>query len=949
MHRTCITLRKRFYKIISLIYVCAPKPQIFMATTMPHRPNADLLEANYARWKQDPASVDSVWAAFFEGFELGNAATKNGTGHSSAASRSAASGTGVSGLSQTTVDNLVRSYRNMGHLKAHTNPLSKTPPDAPLLSLESLGFAEADLDATVSSPLFRGGEALSLRALIAALESIYCRHIGAEFSHIESPKVREWLREKFETAGSSLPIDADAQRRMLRQILSVESFEKFLHTRFVGQKRFSIEGGESLMVALYGVLENCPKHHVEEIVMGMAHRGRLSVINDFLQKPVSVMFAQFSENYMPDTVAGDGDVKYHLGYKTKRELEGGHQVSVRLASNPSHLEAVNPVVQGMARARQNVRGDSTERSKVIAIAIHGDAAFAGQGVVTETLNMSQLEGYRTGGTIHIIVNNQIGFTTSPKDARSSRYCTDVAKMIDAPVFHVNGDDPVAVRFCAEIALEYRQKFKGDVVLDIVCYRRHGHNEGDEPLFTQPVMYREISAHATLGTLYRQDLLERGLLSSEQAAALDHEFEARYEAAFAEVKEAEQNKALNKYSHSNVVFQPPFSHAPVETAISKAVLDQVCKALTSLPEGFRMLPRLKKVVLEKREQAWKDAKGYDWAFGEALAFGSLLAEGNSVRLSGQDCRRGTFSHRHAVLYDETNRARYTPLQHVAETQGRFNVYNSLLSEAAVLGFDYGYTLHYPELLCLWEAQFGDFSNGAQIIIDQFLSAGESKWQRPSGIVLLLPHGYEGQGPEHSSGRLERFLQLAAEDNIQVCNFTTPAQYFHALRRQMKREFRKPLVVMTPKSLLRAPECVSAEADFTTGHFQEILPGPLVGTASKVSRVIFCSGKIYYDLLKHQTAHKVADTVLVRIEQLYPLHTSKIQEVLKSFSKAKAFTWCQEEPENMGAWSFIRNQLSELLGKPLRYAGREAAASPAVGALALHKIEQQALIEAAFATA
>ncbi len=916
-----------------------------MATTLPHRPNADLLESNYERWRQDPASVDTVWSAFFEGFELGNASSKNGTGQSTAAPRSGTEPSAVDGLWQTKVDHLVQTYRSLGHLKAHTNPLSANPPEAPLLELSALGFTGADLDRPVSTSLFRNGQTLSLRELIANLESVYCRHIGAEFSHIENPAVREWLREKFE-AVATVAVPAETQRRMIRQILSVESFEKFLHTRFVGQKRFSIEGGESLMVALYGILENCPHHKLEEIVMGMAHRGRLSVINDFLQKPVSVMFAQFSENYMPDTVAGDGDVKYHLGYKTKRQLENGYEVSVRLASNPSHLEAVNPVVQGMARARQHVRGDSSDRSRVVSVLIHGDAAFAGQGVVAETLNMSQLEGYRTGGTVHLVVNNQIGFTTSPADARSSRYCTDVAKMISAPVFHVNGDDPVAVRACAELALDYRQTFKSDVVLDIVCYRRHGHNEGDEPLFTQPVMYREISAHPTLGTLYRQTLLGNGILSSEQAAELDREFEARYESAFAEVKAAEQNKELNKFSHSNSVFQPEFSHQPADTAISKNVLDQVCKALTTLPDGFRMLPRLKKFFLEKRQQVWKDGHGFDWAFGEALAFGSLLAEGTPVRLSGQDCRRGTFSHRHAVLYDETNRERYTPLQHVAENQGRFNVYNSLLSETAVLGFDYGYTLHYPELLCLWEAQFGDFCNGAQIIIDQFLSAGESKWQRPSGIVLLLPHGYEGQGPEHSSGRLERFLQLAAEENIQVCNFTTPAQYFHALRRQMKRNFRKPLIVMTPKSLLRAPECVSTEADFTSGHFQEILPGPLSVAANKVSRVVLCSGKVYYDLLKHRDAHNLADVALVRVEQLYPLHTEKLSEILKSFSKAKTFVWCQEEPENMGAWRYIRNQLSDLLGKPVHYAGREASASPAVGALALHKIEQHALIEAAF---
>ena len=918
----------------------SPNLLIPMATHLPHRSNADLIEAHYELWRKDPACVDPAWSAFFEGFELGSVVQRPVS--------SAPSGGGVDGdgIWQSKVDRLVQSYWALGHTKAHLNPLAPAAPEAPLLTVQALGFDPNDLARPCSTPLFGNGKVQKLKDLIDSLESLYCRRIGVEFSHIQNPKVREWVREKYEQAAADIRPPAETEKRMLRQILSVESFERFLHTRFVGQKRFSIEGGEALIVGLYGVLEKCPNHGVEEIVMGMAHRGRLSVINDFLQKPVSVMFAQFSENYMPDTVAGDGDVKYHLGYRTKRELPGGYQVSVRLASNPSHLEAVNSVVEGMARARQHVRGDSETRSKVVPILIHGDAAFAGQGVVAETLNMSQLEGYRTGGTLHFIVNNQIGFTTLPADARSSRYCTDVAKMIDAPVFHVNGDDPASVRLCAELALEYRQTFKSDVVLDIVCYRRHGHNEGDEPLYTQPVMYREISAHPSLGTLYRQNLLQAGVLSHEEAAALDREFEARYESAFAEVKAAEQNKELNRFSHSNVVFQPPFSFDPVQTSISKDVLDKVCRALTTLPEGFQMLPRLKKFFLDKRAQVWAEGGPFDWAFGEALAFGSLVLEGTPVRLSGQDCRRGTFSHRHAVLYDERTRDRYVPLQHVEAGQARFNVYNSLLSEAAVLGFDYGYTLHFPEILCLWEAQFGDFSNGAQIIIDQFIAAGESKWQRPSGLVMLLPHGYEGQGPEHSSARLERFLQLCAEGNMQVCNFTTPAQYFHALRRQMKRPFRKPLIVMTPKSLLRSPDCVSKEEDFTNGAFEEILPGPLLAGADKVSRVILCSGKVYYDLLKHRDAAGITDVAIVRIEQIYPLHREKLAGILKKYRKAKTFVWCQEESENMGAWTFLRWDLEKIVGKPLLYAGRDASSSPAVGALSMHKLEQQKLVEDAF---
>ena len=905
-----------------------------MATQIPHRANADVIEEAYQRWKADPASVEASWSAFFEGFELGAAAIER-----------AASAGGDTAL-QSKVDAMVNAYRAIGHSQADVDPLSESAPVNVDLSFEALGFSESERDATVSSPLFRGGSAMTVRELQGTLERVYCGRIGAEFVHIQNPKVREWVCSRFESIESTYPVDGPTQVRMLEQVLSVESFEKFLHTRYVGQKRFSIEGGESLMVALYGLLENSKRHQVEELVMGMAHRGRLSVINDFLGKSLSVMFAAFSENYMPDTVGGDGDVKYHLGYVNKRTLPDGHEVEVRLASNPSHLEAVNPVVQGMTRARQRVRGDTETRSRVMAILIHGDAAFAGQGVVTETLNMSQLQGYRTGGTVHLVVNNQIGFTTSPKDARSSRYCTDVAKMIEAPIFHVNGDDPVAVRRCAELAMEYRQTFKADVVIDIVCYRRHGHNEGDEPLFTQPVMYREIAAHPTLGVSYRQHLLGAGVLSEAEAGAIDRKFEEKYEAAFSEVKAAEQDKNLTKYSHSTAVFQPKFSFEPAETAISKKTLDVVCRGLTTLPEGFQMVSRLKKFFIEKREQVWKAGTGYDWAYGEALAFGSLLLEGTPVRLSGQDCRRGTFSHRHAYLYDERTRERYNPLAHLSKEQARICVYNSLLSEAAVLGFDYGYALNYPQMLCLWEAQFGDFSNGAQIIIDQFIAAGESKWQTPNGVVLLLPHGYEGQGPEHSSARLERFLQLCAESNMQVCNLTTPAQYFHVLRRQTKRKFLKPLVIMTPKSLLRAPDCVSEESDFTKGTFEEILPGANLGAATKVTRVVMCSGKVYYDLMKARAEAQREDVAIVRIEQIYPLHVEKLKGVLKKYSKAKTFVWCQEESENMGAWSFLRNQLDEVTGARVLYAGRDASSSPAVGALAVHKVEQKKVLDDAF---
>jgi 2-oxoglutarate dehydrogenase E1 component len=681
--------------------------------------------------------------------------------------------------------------------------------------------------------------------------------------------------------------------------------------------------------------------------MGMAHRGRLSVINEFLQKSLTVMFAEFSENFAPNSVAGDGDVKYHLGYKTVRELPGGHTVDIRLSANPSHLEAVNPVVEGMARARQRVRKDTEHRSKVLPVLIHGDAAFAGQGIVTETLNMSQLPGYRTGGTIHLIVNNQIGFTTSPADARSSRYCTDVAKMIEAPVLHVNGDNPLAVRFCAELAFDFRQTFKSDIVIDIYCYRRYGHNETDEPLFTQPLMYANIGHHPSVGTTFRRELVGSGVLTLEEAQALAKQAEERYEAAFTEVRAAEANKSLNKFAEANAVFQPPYAHDPVDTAISNDTLNLLCEKLTTLPENFHAQGRLKKFFLDKRVAVWKAGGPFDWSYAEALAFGSLLVEQVPVRLSGQDSRRGTFSQRHCVLYDEQTRNRYIPLQHLTDDQARFCVYNSLLSENAVLGFDYGYSLSFPQMLTLWEAQFGDFSNGAQVVIDQFIVSAESKWQRPSGIVLLLPHGYEGQGPEHSSARLERFLQLCAEDNIQVCNVTTPAQYFHLLRRQMKRPFRKPLVLMTPKSLLRAAECTSTADDFTKERFHEIYPGPAPAKPKDVSRVILCSGKVYYDLLKYRDEKQVSDAAIIRVEQLYPLHEKALLAAFAEFPKAKHFVWCQEESANMGAWSYLQPSLRRLLNdKKVLYAGRNASASPAVGSLGIHKQEQKVLIEEAF---
>ena len=926
-----------------------------MSTTFATRQNAEILDETYQRWLKDPESVEPSLRGFCEGFHLGFEKFE----HSVPGSNGAAAATQINGdvSLQTRVDGLVYAYRTLGHTIAQTNPLARQRPQNDLLSLRELGFDEKDLGLTVASKYFLGGAAMTLRDLRAKLEAIFCEDIGFEFMHITNPRVRNWLRERIENR-AQWAVDADTKARMLRHINEIEAFERFLHTvAYKGQKRFSIEGGESLISALDAVLENCPRLGVEEITMGMAHRGRLAIIVQFLRKPYSIMFREFDPNFVPDSVYGDGDVKYHLGYVNTRETyTTDKNVDVRLSANPSHLEAVNPVVIGMTRARQRHRDDTVERSKVVPVLIHGDAAMAGQGIVAEVLNMSQLPGYRVGGTIHIITNNQIGFTTLPEDARSSQYCTDVAKMVEAPVFHVNGDNPLAVRFCTELAFEFRQQFKRDVVVDIVCYRRHGHNETDEPAFTSPDLYREIASHPSVGKIFQDRLVADDSIAEEDAVAAQKKIWALLEQTLAEAQESAKQKKpqgkagkLAKLEGSNYVIQPPYSHDPVDTAVSKAMLGKIIKGITTVPDGFNIHPRVKTFVLDKRRQAFERGEGFDWATAEALAWGSLLIEGKHVRLSGQDCRRGTFSQRHAYYYDTNTRDRWCPLNGIAPgKQGKICIYNSLLSEAAVLGFDYGYSLNYEGMLCQWEAQFGDFVNGAQVIIDQFIVSAESKWQRPSGIVLLLPHGYEGQGPEHSSARLERFLQLCAEDNIQVANLTTSAQYFHILRRQMMREFRKPLVLMTPKSMLRLEAAASKLTDFTEGRFREIFDGTesLNCKREDVTRIIFSSGKVFHDLIKFRDENQISRTAFVRIEQLYPLHEKAIKAAIAKYPKAKKFVWCQEEPENMGAWRYIAPHLRRIAEQSAHYAGRDEGASTAVGSKNVSDLEQAQLVRRAF---
>ena len=913
-----------------------------MRTTIAARANLDLIDQNYQRWREDPASVDQSWAAFFEGFELGNLPQKNGA--TAAAPRTA---TKESPL-QTRIDGLVYAYRTLGHTIARINPLADKRPENPLLSLRELGFAEKDLDLRVSSKFFADGQQMTLREMIARLTKIYADTIGAEFMHIQNTRTRNWVLHRLETRPNRHDTPRHVKIALLRALMEAESFEGFLHSRYVGQKRFSLQGAESLLIILDSILHKCPPAGVEEICMGMAHRGRLNVLANFLKKSLRVIFTEFNENYIPESVAGDGDVKYHLGYRTVRKLGSGAQVEIRLAANPSHLEAVDPVVEGTARARQRQRGDTEHRRKVLPLLIHGDAAFAGQGIVAETLNMSQLHGYGTGGTVHVVVNNQIGFTTLPEDARSSMYATDVAKMIEAPIFHVNGDDPLACMQVSQLALDFRQEFGRDVVIDMYCYRRYGHNEGDEPAFTQPHLYARIDKHASAAKSYKAELLESGTLNEDDAASLETEMNLRLEMALDTVKSLEKEKAGKQaqFQEAAAVFQPEYKSSAVATAIDEKTIETLVDALTRVPDDFNVQPKIKRIVLEHRRKVFENGGPYEWHYAELLAFGSLLLDGTPVRLSGQDSARGTFSTRHAILYDAKTGAPYVPLMHLGQKQSRICIYNSLLSEAAVLGFDYGYSLDYPDMLCLWEAQFGDFSNGAQTIIDQFIASAESKWQRPSGIVLLLPHGYEGQGPEHSSGRLERFLQLCAEENIQVCNLTTAAQYFHVLRRQMKRDFVKPLIIMTPKSLLRSEAASSRAEEFTKGKFEEILASPEVGPANKIKRVVLCSGKVYYDVLNHRADKKINDAAIIRVEQLYPLHERKLKSMVNAFPKTAKIVWCQEEPENMGAWTFIEPHLRKMFEREIGYAGRDASASPAVGSLARHKREQACVVKDAF---
>ena len=903
-------------------------------THFANRWNADIIDENYQRWLHEPSSLSPEWRAFFEGFELASSGT--------AATTSAALASPTNASKQARIIGAIYAFRSIGHTIATFNPLTKEAAINPRLSLERLGLEPTDLSQSFHTGNYLEGIEIKAEELLERLKKTYCGNCAIEYLHIQETPRRRWIQGRIEPHCFSPEFSHDAKRDVLRTLLHAEHFENFLQTRFVGQKRFSLEGGETIIACLENIFERCGQNQVDEIVMGMAHRGRLNVLANFLGKSFEYIFREFSENYVPDSHFGDGDVKYHLGFETTRTTQDGHRVDIRLAANPSHLEAVDPVVQGKARARQRITED-TERKRVLPVLIHGDAAIAGQGIVAEVFNFSQLPGYRTGGTLHIVINNQIGFTTNPSEARSSRYCTDVAKIVDAPIIHVNGNDPMAVIAATELAFDYRQTFGSDVVIDMYCWRKHGHNESDEPAFTQPTLYKKISSMPPVSQAFADRLVSENVLTAEAVESICVDYHQRLETAFEAAKANESNES-GLLAISTAKQQPPYDFRGFDTRISNDALTHIAKCLTQFPAEFNANRKIIR-QLKTKLKALETDSGIDWGMGEALAFGSLLMDGTPVRLSGQDSERGTFSHRHAVLYDNETREPYIPLLNLSEQQAQFCVHNSLLSEAAVLGFDYGYSLDYPQMLCIWEAQFGDFVNGAQVIIDQFITSSESKWGRPSGLVMLLPHGYEGQGPEHSSARLERFLQACAENNIQVCNLTTPAQYFHVLRRQMKREFKKPLIIMAPKSLLRHKACTSSIADFTEATFESILDDNTVDK-QQVERLLLCSGKIYYDLLDKRLASNDHKTAIVRIEQLYPLNVERLQQIKASFPAAKNIVWCQEEPQNMGAWSFIAPRLASCFGLMPSFAGRPEAASPAVGCLARHKKELAALLEQAF---
>ncbi|MCP3931626.1 MAG: 2-oxoglutarate dehydrogenase E1 component [Bacteroidetes bacterium] len=899
------------------------------------------IESLYQNFLENPESVEPGWRTFFQGFDY--AQQDNGV------PKTEKTTSGLISSKELKVRDLIHGYRNRGHLLSTTNPIKKRRDHKPYVDLKDFGLSEADMNDEFQAGRHAKLENIAkLHEVVAHMKRIYCGNIGFEYNHIQDSTKRNWLREKVEShhPENAYDLSSKKKQRILEKLNGAVIFERFLHTKYVGQKRFSLEGGESAVVGLDGIINKAVDCGVEEVIIGMAHRGRLNILANIMGKTYEQIFNEFEGTVVPDHSFGDGDVKYHLGFSSQVYTPDGKLVHLKMVPNPSHLESVDPIVEGFARAKADVLYNS-DYDRILPILIHGDAAIAGQGVVYETIQMSQLEGYDTGGTIHLIINNQIGFTTNFDDARSSTYCTGAANVVQAPVFHINGDDPEAMLFAVELAVEYRQEFNDDVFIDMVCYRKHGHNEGDDPKFTQPEMYAIVNKHPDPREIYSQTLIDRGDLDKELAKKLEKSFWNQMQERLDEVKQKplpytyqESEEAWRKLKKKTV---PEDFEKSYETGISRERIDKIINHLMTLPEGFVPLGKVNRLL--KGKQKLLKANVLDWALAELLAFGAILLEGKDIRMSGQDVKRGTFSHRHAVFYDDKTYAPLNRLDNISDNQGKFRIYNSLLSEFGVMGFEYGYSLATPDTLVIWEAQFGDFYNGAQTIVDQYISAAERKWQRMSGLVLLLPHGYEGQGPEHSSGRIERFLQACAAYNMTVANVTTPANFFHILRRQLIRPFRKPLVVMSPKSLLRHPKCVSSTENFESNTaFQEVIDDPTVGTKSgkKIKRLLLCTGKVYYDLMAGKNEKDQKEVAIVRMEQLYPWPSKQLDAIFSKYSEAEV-VWVQEESENMGAWRYV---LSQLHGKKnIRVMSRIASASPGTGFKKVHDEQQQEIVRKA----
>lgn len=907
--------------------------------------NAEYVDQQFQRWLENPESVDETWQFFFKGFKFAQVLQpeQEGVPASTPAPGPAQSYSADEAAAQSRVASLIYAYRSLGHMIADINPLQSPDASAVDLSIENFGFSEADLNREFDTGHLHVPDRLSLHEIIDALKKTYCGHIGVQYTHIENIEVRRWLQAQMEPIQNWPNLDQDDKLEILSHLTDAEIFESFIQTRYPGQKRFSLEGAEAVIPGVHHLVEQAPEHDIEEIVIGMAHRGRLNFLSNILDKSYAMIFSEFEGAMLSETYGGDGDVKYHKGYSSEHRNRWGRSVHLSLTANPSHLEAVNPVALGKVRAKQRQRGDVENRRKVLGLLIHGDAAFAGQGMVAETLNMSQLKGYSTGGTVHVIINNQIGFTTDPSDSRSSPYSTDIAKTIDAPIFHVNGDDPEAVVYAMDLALKYRQEFGKDVVVDMLCYRKHGHNEGDEPAFTQPKLYARIKKHPSTREIYTKHLLNEKVLTKEDAEKITDDLQTQLQRHFEYARSEVTELEVQAYDDYWKGLEGKYSRDPVDTRVNREDLGKVVTALTTVPDGFNINRKIGR-QLPKRMEAFEENGPVDWAYAESLAWGTLLLEGTPVRLSGQDSIRGTFSQRHSGWVDSETAECYLPLNSIADEQGHFCAYNSPLAEQSILGFEYGYSLAEPRMLIHWEAQFGDFTNGAQMIVDQFITSSESKWQRNSGLVMLLPHGYEGQGPEHSNAYLERYLAACAEENIQVCNLSTPAQYYHVLRRQIRQPFRKPLIIMAPKSMLRDKRAVSSIDEIVDGQFHEILDDPK--QPLKARRIILCSGKIYHDLAEKRDEDDLKDAALIRVEQFYPTRDDLLREIVGRYSNAKELVWVQEETKNRGGWTFMYPLLRHLFPElKIRYVGRAYAASPATGSLNRHRQEQQLIIDMA----